>query len=190
VLVLRDLDVLKDLAKDQLIKVFVSVTTLDPVLAARLEPRTATSAARLDAIKRLADAGIPVGALHAPLIPGLNDRELPALMTAVAKAGARATGYVMLRLPLSVRPIFLAWLERHYPEKAQKVIGRVSDTRSGKMYDARFGTRMEGSGAYADSVGATYKVFERKLGLDAGLPPLRTDLFRVPGAWAQKALFD
>lgn len=190
VLLLRDLDVLKKMAEKNLIKVNLSVTTLDEKLAKSMEPRTPTPSARLDAIRRLADAGVPVNVLMAPIIPGLTDGEIPQVLKAVKDAGALAAHYVMLRLPLAVKPIFLEWLEREYPLKAGRVKARIQDVRSGEFNDARFETRMVGEGLYAEQIEKTFALFARRFGLDGPVPALDTSRFRqVRGGMVQGELF-
>jgi DNA repair photolyase len=189
VLLLRDLDVLRPMAERGLIQVRMSVTTLDPELQRAMEPRTATPAARLDAIRRLTAAGIPVGVLMAPLIPALTDKEIPAVLQAVAAAGARAANYVLLRLPLAVRPIFLDWLERHAPLKRPHVEALLRDARDGALNNTQFGSRMVGTGAYAESIRSTFKLFARRYGLDGRLPPLAVGQFRhEPKGYVQREL--
>ncbi len=158
-LVTRDLDLLAPLAAENLVHVYVSVTTLDAELARVLEPRTATPHARLRAIRELTDAGVPVGVMTAPIIPGLNDQEMPAILRAAREAGARSAGYVLLRLPFAVRPIFEDWLTRHLPDKADRVRSLIATTRNGRMNDARFGSRMRGQGEYAEQIARAFKVF-------------------------------
>jgi DNA repair photolyase len=189
-LVLRDLDLLAPLAAARLTHVFLSITTLDAELARTLEPRTATPLARLRAVRELTAAGVPVGVMVAPLIPGLNDLEAPAILAAAREAGAMTAGYVLLRLPLAVRPIFEAWLDRHAPLAAERVKSRIRSTRGGAMYQSGFGKRMRGEGVYAEQLAATFKVFARKHGLDGRLPKLDTSLFRPPTpASGQRRLF-
>ncbi len=190
VLLLRDLDLLKEMAGRNLIKVNVSVTTLDEKLAKSMEPRTPTPRARLDAISRLRAAGIPVSVLMAPVIPGLTDGEIPLLLKAVKEAGALSAHYVMLRLPLAVKPIFLDWLEREYPLKAGRVKARILDVRGGELNDARFGSRMSGEGVYATQIEKTFEVFARKYGLDGSTPLLDSSKFRrVRNGMVQGELF-
>jgi DNA repair photolyase len=179
-LLLRDLDLLAPLASQNLAHVYVSVTTLDGELARRLEPRTATPQARLRAIAELAAAGVPVGVMLAPIIPGLNDREIPAILDAAKQAGASTAGYLLLRLPGAVRPIFEDWIKRHYPDKAQRVFSLIRSTREGKMNDTTWGSRMRGQGAYAEQIAQTVKVFKQKLGLNRTLPPLDSTKFKPP----------
>jgi DNA repair photolyase len=179
--VLRDLDILGPMAAKGLVHVGVSVTTLDPVLARRLEPRAPAPARRLAAIRTLADAGVPVFALHAPMIPALTDHEMERLMEAAAAAGALTASYVPLRLPHEVAPLFRDWLDAHYPDRARHVMSLVQSIRDGRDNDPAFGSRMRGTGAYADLLRARFNAARKRFGLDRRLPPLRTDRFRRPG---------
>lgn len=179
-LVTRDLDLLVPLAERRLVQVNVSLTTLDEQLARRMEPRTATPTARLKAMRALADAGVPVRVMAAPIIPGLNDHELPELLAAAHEAGARSAGTLLLRLPLAVEPIFLAWLEEHYPQKRDRVLGLIRGVRGGELSDSRFGSRMRGEGMYALQIRQTFELFARRLGMDSPLPPVDTRRFRPP----------
>jgi DNA repair photolyase len=166
------------------------VTTLDAELARTLEPRTATPAARLRAIRELANAGVPVRAMVAPLIPGLTDTEIPAILAAAKDAGAGGASFVLLRLPLAVAPIFMAWLAEHRPLAAERIEALIRDARSGKLNDSRFGSRMRGSGPYADHIAATFRVFVQRLGLDQPWPELDVSQFRPPRlAGGQMTLF-
>jgi DNA repair photolyase len=177
---LRDLDILGGMASDGLIHVNISITTLDAGLVRSMEPRTSTPAARLRAVKALADAGVPVRVLVAPIIPGLNDSEVPTILSASRDAGARAAGYTMLRLPLTVAPVFLEWLGREQPGRAEKVEGRIRAMRNGKLNQAGFRERMTGSGEMARQISALFKVVARKHGLDGNLPPYDCTRFRRP----------
>ena len=179
-LALRDLEVLTAMAERSLVSVAVSVTTLDAELARRLEPRTATPTARLRAIRELSAAGVPVRAMLAPLIPGLTDNELPAILSAIKEAGARGAGFVMLRLPYAVAPIFSAWLREHRPLAADRVEGLIRGMRGGRLYKAEWGQRMRGEGAYAEGISRSFDVFVRKLGLDAPWEELDVSQFRPP----------
>lgn len=179
-LVLRDLDLLRDLAGDKLVHVTVAVTTLDAGLARSLEPRTSAPAARLRALKELSAAGIPTRVLIAPVIPGINDNEIPAILTAAKEAGARASGWTLLRLPLTVAPVFQEWLERERPEARSRVEGRIRSSRGGKLNDPRFGSRMRGSGEIADQIAALFRMFAKRLGLDGSLTPYDCTKFRPP----------
>jgi DNA repair photolyase len=179
-LVLRDLDLLRDLAAAGLVHVNVSITTLDADLARSLEPRTSTPAARLRAVASLAAAGVPVRVLVAPVIPGLNDREIPAVLAAARQAGARAAGYQLLRLPGAVAPVFQEWLVRERPALLRRVEGRVRAVRGGRLNDPNFGTRMTGTGEMARQIKALFRLFARRHGLDGGLPPYDCSAFRRP----------
>jgi len=189
-LILRDLDLICRLAEHQLISVAVSVTTLDAELARILEPRTATPSARLRVLRDLSAAGVPVRAMLAPLIPGLTDCEIPAILEAVKAAGAGGAGFVMLRLPFAVAPIFMHWLREHRPLAAERVESLIRQMRGGKLYKSEFGQRMRGSGSYAEGVAKTFHIFLHKLGLDRPWPELDTSQFRPPETVrGQKRLF-
>ena len=179
-LVLRDLDILAPMAAQRLACVLVSITSLDRALARRLEPRAPTPRRRLDAVRILSEAGVPTGVLTAPMIPGLNDAELEKLLEAAAGAGAGSAGYVLLRLPFEVKELFAQWLETHYPLKAAHVLSLVRETHGGKLYDAQFGSRMRGSGPYADLLEQRFDKACARLRLGPRLVPLDTTLFRVP----------
>jgi len=188
-LVLRDLDILQPMAAQDLVHVNVSLTTLDADLARSMEPRTSTPAGRLRAIRELSDAGIPVRVLTAPVIPGLNDSEIPVLLAAAKEAGARAAGYVLLRLPLTVAPVFREWLEREQPARLAKVESRIRDTRDGKLYDSQFGSRMRGTGKIAGQIREVFELFARRHGLDGDLPAYDCSRFRPPPRAGQGWLF-
>jgi DNA repair photolyase len=179
-LVLRDLDLLRPMAELGLVQVFLSVTTLDGELGRVMEPRTATPAARLRAIEELAAAGVPVGVMVAPVIPALTDMEMPQILQAAQQAGAQSAGYVLLRLPWTVQPVFLDWLATNRPQAKERVESLIRQTRGGKLYDSTWRARQRGQGVYADQIRQTFQVFTRKLGLDRPLPPLDTSLFRPP----------
>ncbi len=179
-LVTRDLDLLASLAADRLTHVFVSLTTLDADLARTMEPRTAAPEARLRAMRELSAAGVPVGVMVEPIIPGINDSEIPAILRAARAAGARSAGYLLVRLPLAVRPIFEEWLMRSYPDKAERVFSLIRSTRDGRMNDSEFGSRMRGQGNYAAGIARTFQVFKTKFGLDGSLPPLDSSRFVPP----------
>jgi DNA repair photolyase len=189
VLILRDLDILARMAAKSLVHVNVSVTTLDSELARKLEPRTPPPRLRLEAIRRLSEAGVPVNVLIAPIIPGLTDKELPRILETAAEAGARSAEYVLLRLPLAVEPIFLDWLERHYPLRADHVKALVRATRGGEYYEAGFGKRMVGQGAFAQQLSSLFRVFAQRYGLAGELPPYDFTRFSRPGQWVQRELF-
>ena len=179
-LVVRDLDLLAPMAADGLAGVHVSVTTLDRTLARRMEPRAASPARRLAAIRRLSEAGIPVGVLAAPMIPGLNDPELEAILAASKEAGAVSAGYVLLRLPLEIKDLFREWLERHYALKADRILALVRDMRGGRLYDAAWGQRMSGQGPHAELLRRRFEVVIRRHGLGHRTITLDESLFRVP----------
>ncbi|MCK8787796.1 PA0069 family radical SAM protein [Roseomonas sp. NAR14] len=164
--VLRDLDILRRLAERNLVHVCLSVTTLDPVLARRMEPRAAAPLRRLAAIGALAAAGVPAGVLAAPMIPGLNDAELERILAEAARHGATRAGYVLLRLPLEVRPLFEEWLGRHFPDRAARVLSLIRETRGGGMNDSRFGRRQTGAGPYADLLARRFALASSRLGFD------------------------
>jgi len=179
-LILRDLDLIRALAAENLVCVALSITTLDAELARTLEPRTATPAAKLRAVRELSSAGVPVRAMLAPLIPGLTDSEVPAILEAAKQAGATAAGFVMLRLPFAVAPIFMSWLKEHRPLAAQRVESLIRQMRGGKLYQSKWHARMIGSGPYAEGIENTFDVFVKKLGLDQPMPELDTSQFRPP----------
>ena len=158
-LVIRDLDILEKLAADGLVHVFLSLTTLEPQLAREMEPRTSIPAARLRAIKLLSDTGVPTGVMVAPVIPGLNDSEVPSILEAAKDHGAQTAGYVLLRLPLTVEPVFKEWIERTQPMKSTRVLGRIQETRDGKMNSSSFGERMVGSGEIAQQIKNMFRLF-------------------------------
>ncbi len=164
--VLRDLDILQELAKRNLVRVWLSVTTLDPALARCMEPRAAAPGRRLQAVEALARAKVPVGVLAAPMIPGLNDAELERILQASASAGARTAGYVLLRLPHEIKQIFEDWLHRHFPERARRVLELIRDTRAGALNDAKFGERMTGTGAYAELLASRFARAQRQYRLE------------------------
>ena len=178
-LITRDIDIFRELAAHNAVALNISVTTLDPKLQRILEPRTSPPQARLDAVAQLRDAGIPVGVMVAPIIPGITDHEVPAIVAACGKAGAQYAGYVMLRLPWAVAPIFERWLDEHFPGHKEKVLGRVRHMRGGKLYDARWSKRQEGEGIFAEQVGAMFEVACRRAGIGER-PKLSTASFRRP----------
>jgi DNA repair photolyase len=180
-LVTRDRDVLAELARFQCVGVHMSVTSLDPELAGKLEPRASRPAARLQAIRELSAAGIPVGVMVAPVIPGLNDHEMPAILEAAAEAGAKRAGYVLLRLPFAVKGIFTHWLEDHAPTKKHRVLDRVRVMRGGKLYTADWGRRMSGDGIFAEQLSNLFDVATRRAGLNQEHFALSTAHVRKPG---------
>ncbi len=181
-LVARDVDLLSEMAAWNGAVVQVSLTTLDDGLRRALEPRTASPRRRLEAIRTLADAGVPVGAMIAPIIPGLNDAEVPALVEAAAGAGARSASPIVLRLPHGLAPLFEDWLERHFPERREKVMNRVRSIRGGRVNDPRFHSRMRGSGLFADQIHGLFELARRRAGLGDRLVELSTEHFRRPPA--------
>jgi DNA repair photolyase len=188
-LICRDIDLLAELAQHQAAAAFLSITTLDAELARRMEPRATQPAGRLAAIEELTRAGIPVGVLIAPVIPGLNDHEIPAILEAAAKAGALSAGYVLLRLPYGLGPLFEQWLRQHYPERCEKVLSRLRDMRGGEIYDARFGSRMRGEGVMAEQIAGLFALGCRRAGIGGRFPALSTAAFRRPGG-TQQLLFE
>jgi DNA repair photolyase len=185
-LVLRDLDLLAPMAKKGLVKVALSVTTLDPVLARKMEPRASSPERRLDAIRRLAEANVPTAVMVAPIIPAINDAEIEAILARAQAMGARDAGYVLLRLPLEVRELFVEWLRAHYPGKLKHVLSLLRASREGKLYDPRFGARMTGSGPYAWMIGRRFEAAAARLGLGRSRVPLRCDLFRPPARHSEQ----
>lgn len=179
-LVLRDLPILSQMAERSLVHVFLSITTLDPQLARDMEPRTSIPTAKLRAVEMLAEAGVPVGVMVAPVIPGLNDSEVPSILEAARNAGATTASYILLRIPLTVEPVFVEWLERTQPLKAERVLGRIRDTRDGKMSSSAWGERMIGTGEIADQIKNMFRLFKRKYELDGKLPSQNTAEFRPP----------
>ncbi|MFN2542381.1 MAG: PA0069 family radical SAM protein [Chthoniobacterales bacterium] len=179
-LVTRDIDVLSELAQHNAVAVNLSITSLDVDLQRILEPRTSTPAARLDAVAQLRAAGIPVGVMVAPVIPGINDHEIPSIVNACAKAGAQFAGHVLLRLPWAVRPLFEHWLDEHFPERKAKVLGQLRQTRGGdKLYDSRWRIRQTGEGILAEQIASMFEVSCRRAGFGAR-PELSTAAFRCP----------
>jgi DNA repair photolyase len=191
-LVTRDIDLLRELAKWNAVSVAISITSLDAELAKVLEPRASRPQRRLAAVAELRAAGIPVRVLTAPIIPGLNDHEIPALLDAAAQSGARGAGFTIVRLPHAVAPLFEAWLERHAPGHKDKVLGRIRELRGGKLYDSKFGARMRGEGPLASQIKALFTFARRQAGLDDSHfmdeSELSTSSFRVPTA--QMSLFE
>jgi DNA repair photolyase len=180
-LVTRDVDLLAELATCHAVAVFISVTSLDTELRKILEPRTSPPAARLAAIGALAKAGIPTGVLVAPVIPGLTDHEIPAIVAAAAAAGAAFAAHTVLRLPYSVAPLFEEWLTRHLPDKKDKILHRIRALRGGKLNNSEFGSRMTGEGIFAEQIARLFDVACRKAGWSGQGPELSTAHFRKPG---------
>ena len=179
-LIERDLDILGDMARDGLVRVGVSVTTLDPALSRKMEPRVPRPERRLAVIRELAGAGVPVRIMTSPIVPGLSDHEIEALLEAGKAAGADAASWIMLRLPREVSPLFQQWLGEHFPDRAGRVMARLREMHGGKEYDPAWGKRMRGEGVYADMIAKRFEIAAKRLGLVESQPKLRCDLFRVP----------
>lgn len=181
-LIERDIDILAPMAAKGLVRVGISITTLDPKTSRAMEPRVPMPAARLRTMRRMTDAGIPVRVMVSPIVPALTDHELEAILQAAKDAGAVAASSIILRLPREVATLFRDWLNEHYPDRAARVMGRVRELHGGKDYDPAFGKRMTGQGEWAAMMQQRMKLATRKLDLDRSLPPLRTDLFAKPAA--------
>jgi DNA repair photolyase len=188
-LVTRDRDILGEMAKLQTAIVYISITTLDENLARVMEPRASSPQARLRAVRDLREAGIPVGILMAPVIPGLNDHEVGDILSESAKAGACSAGYVVLRLPFGLKDLFSNWLEQHYPARKEKVLGRLREARGGQLNDPNFGTRMSGQGEWAEVFRHLFQVQKKKCGLDAPMPIPTAEHF-TNGKPKQLSLFE
>ncbi|MEO9299545.1 PA0069 family radical SAM protein [Devosia alba] len=189
-LIIRDLDLLSELAKLGLVKVAISMTSMDHKLSRRMEPRASSPARRLEAIRLLSEAGVPVAVFASPMIPAINDMELERILDAAAAQGASSAQMILLRLPGEVRDVFREWLLRHFPDRVRHVLSLVRDTRGGKDYDSRFGTRMTGEGPYATLLRQRFDKARERYGLDGKLPGLRSDLFTPPQLEsAQMSLF-
>jgi DNA repair photolyase len=186
--VTRDLDLLSSLAERNLVKVALSVTTLDAKLARVMEPRASTPSRRLDAIRLLSEAGVPCGVMVAPIIPALNDMEIEKILAGAHYAGAKSAGFVLLRLPLEIKDLFREWLTGNVPDKAEHVMSLIRSMRGGKDYDAEWGTRMKGSGPYAWQIGRRFELAAKRLGLN--VTPMKLDCaqFKVPGSGTQLEL--
>ncbi|WP_082554966.1 PA0069 family radical SAM protein [Devosia sp. Root635] len=179
-LIIRDLDILTELARLGLVKVAISMTSMDHKLSRRMEPRASSPARRLEAIRLLSEADVPVAVFASPMIPAINDMELERILDAAAAQGATSASMILLRLPGEVRDVFREWLLRHFPDRVRHVLALVRDTRGGKDYDSRFGTRMTGEGPYATLLRQRFDKARERYGLDAKLPSLRNDLFVAP----------
>jgi DNA repair photolyase len=177
-LIMRDIDLLADLARRRLVGVCISITTLDPEIAHAMEPRASTPARRLDAIRALAAAQIPVGVNVAPIVPGLTDEEVPAILKAAREAGATRAGWIMMRLPGAVNPLFIDWIERVFPARAAKVLSRIRDIRGGELHSTTFGERMRGTGPFAEITKRLFEVTTQRLGYVKQWPDLSTAEFR------------
>jgi DNA repair photolyase len=179
-IVTRDIDLLQRLAKHNAVRVSLSITTLDPQLARVMEPRTSSPEARLRAIRELSAAGIPTNVMTAPIIPGLNDNEIPAILTAAREAGAQWAGYVLLKLPTTVRDVFTDWLRRTYPDRTERIESLIRSTRAGHLNDSQFGRRQVGTGNHADLIADTFRIWTHKLGYLDEHPKLNADAFIPP----------
>jgi len=189
-LVTRDIDLIGEMAGRRGAKVFLSITSLDTELIAKMEPRTSRPSMRLDAIRKLAAAGIPVGVLIAPVIPALTDHEIPAILKAAAEAGATEAEFTILRLPYGLSDLFAGWLGEHFPDRKEKILKRVRELRGGKMNDAHFGSRMRGEGIFADQIRALFRLNARKYGLSERGAELVAEYFRRVEDSNQLSLFE
>jgi DNA repair photolyase len=185
-LVVRDLDILARMAKRNLVRVGISVTTMDPKLARVMEPRAPSPPRRLEALRQLAAAGVPTTVMVAPVIPAINDAEIERILDAAAACGVRGAGYVLLRLPLEVRDLFREWLQANFPDRERHVFALIRQTRGGKDYDATFGKRMTGGGPYAWMIGKRFDTTCARLGLNVTKTELTTEHFRPPRAPAEQ----
>lgn len=189
-LIERDIDIIEEMATKGLVRVGISLTTLDASVSRKMEPRVPSPKRRLQTIQRLSDAGVQVRLMASPVVPGLTDHELEALLEAGAEAGAIAASWILLRLPREVAPLFKEWVEAEFPNHANKILGKVRESHGGKDYDAEWGKRLRGEGHYAQLISHRFKLACRRLGLQNDLPPLRADLFQVPSqAGDQLSLF-
>ena len=190
-LILRDLDLLASMSRKNLVRVAISITTLERKLARSMEPRAATPEKRLDAVKRLSDAGVPVIVMFAPCIPGLNDHEMEAILERAAAAGAKGAGYVALRLPMEIKDLFKEWLATDHPDRASRVMSLIRQIRGGKEYDSQWGSRMRGQGPIADLMSRRFSAAKKRYRLDVRLGDLDLSQFGLPAkAGDQLALFD
>ena len=179
-LVTRDLDLLRELARFSAVRVAISITTLDQSLTRVMEPRTSSPAARMRAIADLSAAGVPTTVMVSPVIPGLTDHEMPEILRQAKEAGANSAAYILLRLPMSVEPVFMEWLQRSQPNQAAKIEARIRATRGGELYDSRFGARMRGTGEIAEHIRRTFEIFATRFGLGDERTPLSALQFRRP----------
>jgi len=185
-LVLRDLDILTSMAKRGLVKVALSVTTLDRGLARAMEPRASTPDKRIETLAKLVDAGVPTSVMVAPVIPGLTDMEMERILERAASVGIKNAGYVLLRLPLEIGDLFTEWLQANCPDRAKRVLSLMRSTRGGKLYDAKWGERMVGDGPYAWMIGRRFEMAAERLGMNESSVELRTDLFTPPSRPGQQ----
>ncbi|MDB6026417.1 MAG: Radical domain protein [Verrucomicrobiales bacterium] len=179
-LVTRDIDLLQRLAEHNAVRVNVSVTTLDSKLAAVMEPRTSMPEARIDAIRQLSRAGIPVNVMVAPIVPAITDHEIISIIGRAVEAGATSAGYTVMRLPYAVKDLFTQWVQTHFPDRSEKVLNRIRELRGGKLNDSTWGTRMHGEGIFAEQIAKTFDVACRKFGIDKPRPEMSTASFRRP----------
>lgn len=177
-LILRDLDIIKDMAALNIISVMLSITTLDKELTSKMEPRTSVPERRLNVVEKMAEAGIPVGLNIAPVIPGLNDNEIPKILKLSAERGASFAGYTMLRLPYSIKEIFIEWLDRELPDRKEKILNKIREMRGGKLNEAEIGKRFEGQGEQADAIRKLYRLSCKKYGLNERDMDLTTEHFK------------
>ena len=190
-LIARDIDLLSQMASRKLVHALISITTLDAQLARDMEPRTSIPKARLRTVRELSEAGIPTGVLVAPIVPGLNEPEIPAILNAAAEHGAITAAFIMLRLPLTVEPVFKEWLQRTRPDQASAILNRISHVRDGSLNDSKFGRRMTGSGIFADQIRKLFQIHKSKNGLDRSMPSYDCSAFKIPNYnGEQKTLFD
>lgn len=189
-LILRDVDLLHDLAQKNLVNVFLSITTLDPHLARIMEPRAASPAKRLRVLRMLRDVGIPCGVLSSPMILGLNDHEMENILDQAHQAGAQGAAYILLRLPRETQDLFIDWLQLHFPDRANKVLGFLRVSRGGKLYDPTYGLRMHGQSHYASLLQSRFLTVLKKLKISQHLPPLATQHFSTSTVAKQMSLFD
>jgi DNA repair photolyase len=185
-LILRDLDILSSMAKRGLVKVALSVTTLDRKLARAMEPRASTPDKRIETLERLVNAGVPASVMVAPVIPGLTDSEMERILERAAAAGVSQAGYILLRLPLEIGDLFTEWLQANCPDRAKRVLSLMRSARGGKLYDAKWGERMVGDGPYAWMIGRRFELASQRLGLNERSLALRTDLFTPPASPGQQ----
>ncbi len=185
-LVARDIDILGPMAEKNLARVAVSITTVDRHVARAMEPRAATPSRRLETVRRLSEAGVPVTVMVAPIIPGLTDHEIEPILEAAREAGARDAGYVLLRLPLEIKDLFREWLKEEFPDRADKVISLLRSMHGGRDYTPDFGIRQRGRGPYATQIALRFRLAKKRLGLGEDRVPLRTDLFVQPGNGGQQ----
>lgn len=189
-LVTRDIDLLSELARWQAAQVNLSITSLDAELQRVMEPRASTPARRLAALEALSQAGVPVRVMVAPVIPGLNDHEMPSIIKAAAEAGARAAAYIAVRLPYAVKDLFENWLERHFPDRKDKVLNRIREIRGGKLYDSQFHARMRGEGIYAEQLESLFRAACRQAGINRSRLELSTAAFRRPSSGQMNLFMD